>query len=210
MRTSPRLPANPIFLISILLLVSAGCLGLQGARVNQDPEADFSAYQTWNWIPRQSDPDRKPSPEEIELSTRVFGQIRVELARRGLEYRAKDADLEIDAKLVITRERRITNERVATQTLHTFHSGGNYEIQATRKRITINHKGRLMIRAVDRLLRQEVWRADYEKSVPDGFETAVVAAVETTLARFPAVSDGFEEEKTRKLEMYAESRADAH
>lgn len=205
MRTSPRLPANPIFLISILLLVSTGCLGLRGARVSQDPEADFSAYRTWNWIPRPTDSNRKPSLEEIELSTRVFEQIRVELARRGLEYRVKDADLGIDAQLVITRERRLTNERVATQTLHSFHIGGSYEIQATRQKITINHKGRLTIRAVDRLRQQEVWRADYEKSVPDRFETVVVAAVKTTLARFPTVYDGIDEERMGMLEMYADS-----
>ena len=209
MHTSPHLPANRILVISILLLLT-GCLAGRQVRVSQDPEADFSAYRTWNWIPRHADPDRNPSAEEIELSTRVFGQIRVELARLGLQYRAEEADLGIDAQLIITRERRLTNERVATQTLHSFHMGGSYEIQATRQRITINHKGRLTIRAVDRHRQQEVWRADYEKSVPGGFETAVVAAVETTLARFPAVSDGFDGQETRRLGMYAESRAGAH
>jgi len=208
MRTSPRLPARPILLISILLL-STGCLGVQGVRVSQDPAVDFSLYRTWSWIPRPANPSYEPSTEEIELSTRVLKQIRVELARRGLQFRAKDSDLGIDAQLVITRERRVSNERIATQTLHSFHYGGNYEIQTTQRRITIHQRGRLTIRAVDRRREQEVWRADYERTTQDGFGPAVAAVVKATLANFPAVSEEADEEKVRTLRTYAELRGHA-
>ena len=73
----------------------------------------------------------------------------------------------------------------------------------------MTHKGRLTIRAVDRHRQQEVWRADYEKRAPHGFETEVATAVETTLARFPTVSDGIDEEKMRTREMYADSAGNA-
>lgn len=208
MCSSPRLLARPILLISILLF-STGCLGKVGVQVSRDPAADFSMYRTWSWIPPQPDPDRKPSAEEIELSARVREQIRTELALRGFRYRAKDADLGIDARLVIKRERHITNQPVAMQTLHSFHFGVSYEIQATRRRITMHHRGQLTIRVVDRHRQQEVWRAYYEKSVPDGFAPAVRAVVAAAMAEFPRVSDGSDEEEVRLVQMIAESRGDA-
>ena len=218
MYTSPRLPAKPIALISMLfLLLSSGCLANQAVRVSRMPDVDFSGYRTWSFIPHQVDPDERPSAREIELGARVLERIRDDLARRGLRYQAKDADLGIDARLVIKPQRVISYEHTAMQTLHSFHHGVNYEIEATQRKTTIQHRVRLMIRAVNLHPQREIWRADYERTVADWAAPALRGVVEATLASFPRDFVGFDDsddsnevdrEVLRLVRVNSESRGD--
>jgi hypothetical protein len=191
-----------VILGSAALLLVIGCFAKAPVQVSAVPTVDFSAYQTWELHPRPHDEDEdwQPNPEEIAIGGHVLDRLQIEMARRGLRYQAKDADLEIEARLDVQTERRVRYEHNALKTLPTFHHGVNYEIQASNRRVLEGHRVRLTIRVVDARRDLEIWRADYDEHHEgrvngvdwnDGSNNDFVKSiVALTLASFPRKSAG--------------------
>lgn len=188
-KTSIR-QSHGVLLLLALLMLAVGCSTTAGVRTSHDGATDFSQYRSWSWLPVARKDERPRSDVERELAALVLEHIRRELSERGFSYRRENADLAVDARLVVAREKHVTYHSTAIESLNSFHSSPSYEIQATEREIVIYERGRLTIRVMDLRRNREVWRGEYEKRHRDPFAAHVKAAVANTLESFPAVPRG--------------------
>jgi hypothetical protein len=184
-KTSSR-PFRTAVVATALVLLVSGCSTRSGVVVSRDEGADFSQYPTWSWLELAPEDETPPSQTERRLSARVQRQIQRELHWRGYRYRTRNADLGIDSRLIIEREKHIVNQTTAIQTVDSLHHSRSIQVQATERDVEFYQRGRLTIRAIDLRRNTVVWRAVYEERFRDSIEPHVGDVVAKTLARFPA------------------------
>lgn len=159
------------------------------AQASREASIDLSRYTTWSWLLPGHEDETPHSELERELAASVVRQVRRELHARGFVYRADGADLGIEARLTVRRQKHVTRQSTAVQTLHSLHSTPSFEVQATQTEIRNCERGRLRIRVVERASGRELWRGDHDGGCrEEGFASHVREAVSTTLATLPAAS----------------------
>lgn len=170
-----------------VLALAVGCATSVELQTLRDDETDFSRYRSWSWRPAAVEDERPRSETERELARRVHRGIRRDLAQKGFDYRSGNADLEIDARLAVTREQEVTHRTGAIESLSSLHDSASFEIQGTRREVVPYERGRLTIRVIDRRRNREVWRAEYEGRFRGEFTPHVERAIAHSLASLPEV-----------------------
>jgi len=172
------------------LLVAALVLACAKPVVEVAADADFSGYETWDWLPRR-DPlgaELQPRPE---LHERVTAQVERELRARG--YRRVQGvppdffvtyHLELQAELVVRRE------TAAEEALETFQQGGSYDITRTTTHVARYERVTLAIDAAEGRERQLVWRGQLEERVRGRFDRRAADCVAEILESFPSRTAG--------------------
>jgi len=186
-KTSIR-QSHGVLLPLALLMLAVGCSTTAGVKTSRDRTANFSQYRSWSWLPVAKMDERPRSDVERELAALVLEQVGRQLSERGFSYRRENADLAVDARLAVARERHVTHHSTAIESLHSFHSSPSYEIQATESEIVNYERGRLTIRVMDLRRNREVWQGEYERRHRDSFAAHVKTAVASTLESFPAAA----------------------
>jgi hypothetical protein len=179
----------PAFLVVAFLAAGIGCSTKFSVDVSRSAAADFSQYRSWSWILVVPEDQEPINEDERALSTLVIKHVSREFFERGFTYRRGDADLGVDARIMVSREQHVTNRTSAVESLHSFHSTPSYEIQATETEVVDYERGRLLIRVLDLRRNRVVWRGEYNGRFPDSFTSHVEAAVASTLESFPAVPE---------------------
>ena len=186
MKSSIRQSRGALLPLAFLML-AVGCSTNVGVQTRRDGAANFSQYRSWSWLSVEREDESPRSDIELELAALVLEHIHREFSERGFIYRSDNADLGVDARLAVTRERHVTHHNTAIESLHSFHSSPSYEVQATTREVVNYQRGRLTIRVMDLRRNREVWRGEYEKRHRDHFAAHMKEAVRRTLESFPAV-----------------------
>lgn len=145
-------------LLSLTLLLAA-CASKPTIIANQDPGADFSAYETYDFISPLST-DR--GEFQAVLSGFLIKATQDELNARGMR-RAADPDLLIDF-IASTRQKVRANSQPSTSMA--MHGGrgrygtwGGYSMAVSTTSVTQTTEGTVAIDVIDRKRQQLVWEA---------------------------------------------------
>ena len=176
MKSSIRQSRGTLLPLAFLML-ALGCSTNVGVQTRRDGAANFSQYRSWSWLSVEREDESPRSDIELELAALVLEHIHREFSERGFIYRSDNADLGVDARLAVTRERHVTHHNTAIESLHSFHSSPSYEVQATTREVVNYQRGRLTIRVMDLRRNREVWRGEYEKRHRDHLRPGLARSV---------------------------------
>lgn len=169
----------------LALAVTMGCSQFT-VRTERDPEADFSRYRSFGWLPIAQAPPMDQDTRDRALTKRIYEAVQSQLESKGYAAAASDgADLLVTFRVLMTDGYEEPHYAYSMpwrrgmyrDTLHA--SADSYE------------RGSLIVDVIDRRANELVWRgsasarllasASYEKKV-----SRVDAAVTQILAPLPS------------------------
>lgn len=187
MRTKafPLLPRS----IPLVLVLGAGCASGPRVYVNQDPEADFGRYRTYDFeTPMGTD---KEDDTRSLLTIFVRTAIAHELDERGYRKVEADPDLRVNA-YAETEEKIRTYESPAAPYGYYHYRSGHYGVwggYAYETHVDQYTEGTLTIDLVDEGRAQLVWEGTIVGQVGieerEAMQATVDAAVGKVFERFP-------------------------
>jgi hypothetical protein len=162
-----------------LLLAVSGCATMN-VTIDYDEEADFSKYQTFDWIKQKPKPPRNPRVNAALLDKRVRSAVEDQLVLKGI--------------------RRVTSEK--PDFLIAYHIGAQNKVDVTTYGYHYGPRGRrwgrhvevhrykegtLILDFVDPAIDQLVWRGSAVGAAraPAQLEERIIEAVAKILAEFP-------------------------
>lgn len=172
--------------IGLLLLISAlGCA--KGLQVNNDFDkaADFTRYQTWDWMPGETFRSTDPRLDDPKVRERIKGAIENQLVENGFQ-RATEPDFHVNYLAALgseLEERRIDN----------YYEYSHYTVfypHWTATYTGVYETGTLVIDILDVDTKRLVWRSTAKLEVnpqagPRENEPKIREAVRAMLKRFP-------------------------
>jgi hypothetical protein len=188
-RSDLALPAA--CLLSLALLASTGCVGF-AVNSDFDPNADFSGYRSWYWLPPS--PSGDPRIDNDLVANRVRGAIERSLAARGY---AKTSTGEGDFGVGY---HGFIEGKIDVQQIDRYYGYGpgwgryggygGYGGVATETYVDQYDEGTLIIDIVDNRSRKLVWRGSTSARVSEDDSPAerddrTQRAVDAILEKFP-------------------------
>lgn len=177
-------------LAALIALVGAGlgsCAASTPIKVTWDEREDLAQFRTWDWIDGDAVLVRAPFGDDPETAAQLSALLASALRGRGLEHSPGSGELRVAALMVGVRSYQVSSRARATQTLHSYHDIGGFEVQADE----------LVRRPVDRCRvviyltgpRQEriLWQARSDQRYSDGCARHLGDAVSRLLAGYPPV-----------------------
>lgn len=161
-----------------------GCASIQ-VNVDYDPERDFSAYRSFDWLPQLS---KQPGDYRFDnplVEKRVFAAVERVLVEKGYE-RVEDQIPDFYVAHFFTVEKKLD---IYTVNNH-YYGGYGWGISAPETRVREYEEGTLVIDVADAREEQLVWRGVGSgrlrgKSTPEQVTKDIDEAVAEILARFP-------------------------
>jgi hypothetical protein len=174
----------------IVLFLAATCIACATrVEVEFDPQADFSGYHTWAWLPPAQQAEKARRVDDPDLDAIVRSCVERELADRGYRQAAQQPpDFYVTYHVEVVREIEIHTETPASQTLSSHHDSPSYTVTASERRLRVYEKGTLAVEIFDGRQRQPVWHGVETRKVRRSFEPQVAAAVAKILEQFPPES----------------------
>jgi hypothetical protein len=169
-------------LLSLLL----ACFGVACAatvNVAVDESADFSDYETWDWLPMTTPVgDGSPSlpPSLIAL---VAGSIEQGLHAQGLRRSSDRANFFVHYDVAVQRRAARVQQPFATQLVDSYNASASYWVEGTDTVTRMMTDLTLVIRVSEERGRT-TWIGSLEQSVEEGTPVPVESAVEILLTRF--------------------------
>lgn len=172
-----------------LTLSLAGCAGGPTIVANQDPGADFSAYQTYDFISPLST-DR--AGFQAMLSGFLIRATQDELNARGMR-RAENPDVLIDFIASTQTKIQGSSQPTATMGMHAGRGGygtwGGYSMAVSTTTVTQSTEGTVAIDMIDRNRKQLVWEAAatgrVKEEARENLQYVVPELVSELFARYP-------------------------
>ncbi len=170
--------ARPLQALALVLIISLGALG-QKIHVNKyDPNADFSKFKTFAWVPHGA-------VAHPMLAADVVGAIEDQLTQKGLKKVASNPDLIIQVYGSIDQESTFySNDPLynATGGIPPFDpSFSGPALAGTWGNTTVTiHKGELVVDLIDANAKKLVWRGMAQQNLstkPEKLESQVQDAV---------------------------------
>ena len=169
-----------------LLAWCFGCSGGVKVTSDFDPEADFSSYRTWNWLPGElpeTGDRRLDSPQVRERIGRVIGE---ELAGRGYSQEADAPDFYVIYHAALDQE-------IQARNIENYYEYINYGVffpRVTASYTEVWDIGTLIIDVLDPDTRSLVWRGSSRiefnyQAGPRENEPIIRKAVHKMFERFP-------------------------
>lgn len=172
-------------LAMLAIALTTGCSQFT-IRTDRAPDADFTRYRTFAWLPLAAAPPDDQTTGDRALDKRIYEAIEGEMQRKGYSHAASDAsDLLLTYRLLRTNGYQEPQLPYQAQ----WHRGAY--VEALHASPDTYQRGTLIIDVVDRPARELVWRgsASARLQLHTSYDATVKrarAAIEQTLARFPA------------------------
>jgi hypothetical protein len=154
--------------VSLALMMGAGCATGPNIRVDKDPSTDLTQYKTFGYFDQVSTDKAQYS---TIITERLKQATKTQLERVGYTYAAQDADLRVNFYLNVTQKQEIRSTPSATVGVGYYgYRGGMYgawggypyDVE------TVNYReGTLSIDLVDAKKNQLVWQGVAEGRVSD-------------------------------------------
>ena len=154
--------------VSVFLLVTAGCATGPSIRVDKDPNTDLTQYKTFGFFDQVAT-DR--AQYSTLITERLKNATRTQLERVGYTYKEQDADLRVNFYLNVTEKQEIRSTPSSSVGVGYYgYRGGMYgawggypyDVE------TVNYReGTLSIDLVDASKSQLVWQGVAEGRVSD-------------------------------------------
>jgi hypothetical protein len=143
-----------------LPLLLAACASGPTIIVNQDPNADFSAYKTYSFVdPLSTD---REGVQSI-LSGFLIKATSAELEARGMRRGWPDPDLLIDFVVSAQQKIKSRNQPTSSASIHRGRGGHGtwtgYSMGVSTTTVTQTTEGTVAIDVIDRKRKQVVWEA---------------------------------------------------
>ena len=171
----------------VLGLALAGCSTFM-IDTDYDPDADFSAFQTYDWAPAESESPKDPRVQNDLLEGRVHDAVDAELSSRGFTRVAEGAtpDFWITYHAGVEAKIDVTTIQQAYPYYRGYSRWGGYSETYVRN----YDEGTLILDVIDPKTERLVWRGSaqaqvQDRSTPERREKRVRDAVHAILARFP-------------------------
>jgi Domain of unknown function (DUF4136) len=181
--------------LSLALLALLALLACATTRVGYDfdPAADFSAYHSFGWMPRElaaRQGEAPPGPSDPLLDKRIRAAVERELTARGF-VKVEDAtpDLYVTHDLVV--EKRVESPRVSTSIgVGSWGSHGGVGISTGSGGVHQVEQGTLVIDFIDARRGGLVWRGTGTRELlrnpkPEQRTAAIDETVAKILAQYP-------------------------
>jgi len=183
----------PAFSIALAIaLIQAGCAAR--VRTDFDHGADFSSYQTFDWIapPRSASSDAQldsqdPFANNSLLDKRLRAAVDRVLKSRGFRKTAReDSDIRLNYHVIFRDKLVASGSDFGYYNRHRhggFSSGFNFSVRQYQE-------GTIIVDIVDRAKDQLVWRGWVASRNNDGSydEAEISRIVQSILERFPPIS----------------------
>lgn len=89
--------------------MASACSSVQNTYSEVSPDADFTTYNTFNWIPRDSSHEINILYENQLVGEKIKKSVNSELISRGLTGEKSNSDLLIQYNIIIEKEEKIVN-----------------------------------------------------------------------------------------------------
>ena len=179
--------SRPLQALALVLIVSLGALG-QKIHVNKyDPNADFSKFKTFAWVPHGA-------VAHPMLAADVVGAIEDQLTQKSLKKVASNPDLIIQVYGSIDQDSTFySNDPLynATGGIPPFDpSFSGPALAGTWGNTTVTiHKGELVVDLIDASAKKLVWRGMAQQNLstkPEKLESQVQDAIVKMFKQYPA------------------------
>jgi hypothetical protein len=180
-----RIGNRGIACLTSVVLTSFGVACATPVGIEQDPRADFSQFQTWDWQPEGLSVAAPEAP--LVLAADVVRAIVQTLRDQGFERRKGDADFFVSIDLLLRRRYAIVEVPIAPYLLSSQNASASYWIEGSTKERRAFEDLTLVV-GIHRGPGPAVWRGAASRSVEAGVDLPVQRVVDDLLARLPAVS----------------------
>ncbi len=175
-------------LTALGLALSAGCVG--GLTIDEQPDADLSAYRTWDWLP--------PSPRGLYDDPRLERELTEQVERhlREMGYERVDLGDVPDFQLAYrVSVRQITRLRSVAESQENFHTGQNtggqntVEIERPSSLFAVPYAEALVMVGIrDTRSGEFVWKAERRDEVRGRYDEHLEPALAEILQRWPTAA----------------------
>ena len=163
----------------------AACAGRSPVAIHYDKSHDFSALGTWDWIEGDAVLVYAPARDTAAMQLQLSELIASELVDRGIARAAGEPTLRVAALLTVYRTHVPFRKARAVQTVYSYHSGGNYEVQVDEVEKRPVDRVRLAIYVTGPGQERILWQSEVEQQYFDDVSDNLRAAVELALGEFP-------------------------
>lgn len=172
--------------IAVIALLLAACSSVQ-VTTDYDPGTDFSALETWAWLPRKAEPSGDPRLDSSLLNQRIRNAVEAQLSARGFKKTARaGADFLVAYHTAIERKMDVD----------TIYRGYGYGPEAWgwgagHETVVYEYdQGTLLLDVLDPKEHDLIWRGSAsavvsERSTPEKRTERINEAVSKLLDRFP-------------------------
>jgi hypothetical protein len=178
--------------LTIVLTLLVACTTSIRTEVEVDPEADFSVYDSYAWIPMATGTGSEVhggyvTPEEQQLLVRVVDEV---LVTKGYTKAASADDSDLALAFAVGREEKTEVRTLPGSRTYTYDSGfsrAGYGTGGATQEIVSYEEGMLVLEFYESGTRHAVWIGQGSKRLTRGgaTEEGLRSAVETILASFP-------------------------
>ena len=168
----------------LVLALTAGCAAGPDLRVNADPAADFSGYQTFGFV-RPLGTDNPSGP--TMMSARLSAATTRELEARGLRFVSNNPDLLVNFYSGFQSGIQMANMPIFNMPVPNYGAWAGYRATfAPGERIT---EGTLGVHLVDRRSNRLVWEGiandRVTEAMADNPDETINSLIEAIFTRFP-------------------------
>ena len=168
--------------VGVTLLLSS-CAS-QKANVDYLPGTDFSAYQSFTWIPAPADPTKSQRAKNPMNDKRIVDAINQTLASKGITQQEGKADLLVNYHVSVSEHEQQSRGRVSVGSSR--YSGGSSMGFAVSVPVGGNrtHKeGTLVVDLVDGKTNELIWQGAASRTVRDDMSPEKTSALINEVVR---------------------------
>lgn len=169
-----------------LLSLLPVCLGIACAamvNVSVDESANFSRYETWDWLPETATVDSKTTSLPPSVVALVARNIEESLYAQGLRRSSDGADFFVEYDVGVRRRAARVQQPVASRLVDSYSSAPSYWVEGTDVVTRMMNDLTLAIR-ISEAQGRTTWAGSLEQSVEEGLSLPIESAVANLLGRF--------------------------
>lgn len=168
-----------------LIVVMTACGSGMEVQTEIEPDADFSGYKTWNWLPNTEEPT-DPRIADPVVQQRIRKAIETRLAQNGFQLNTSDPDFLVFYHAAV-------KDNMSTTMVDDRYDNASYAGYTRNWDFNYTHvwlQGTLIIDILDATTVELVWRGSAEAELKENAtdeekDKRVREAVEKLLKHFP-------------------------